>query len=108
MLSKYAFVKAIKEIKKMRKLEEGINEAFQQYPDCEISIFPFEASVVELLEDSMEDTTGNIAFWLYDLEMGASCSKDKIGYEGIDTVKYADIHSAEELYDYIVTTKGGI
>lgn len=105
MLSKKAFVGAIGDIEKMRKLEDGINEAFKPYADCDISVFPFENSLVELLEDGMDDTNGDIAFWIYDLEMGTSCSKDKIGYEGIDTVKYADIRSADELYDYLLTLR---
>lgn len=105
MLSKNAFVKAIEDIKKMRKLEDGINEAFRAYADCGISVFPFEESIVELLEDGMNDLNGNIAFWLYDLELGTKYSEHKRGYKGVDTVKYADIHSAEELYDYVSEIK---
>lgn len=87
----------------MRELEEEINEAFSSCYTCEISIFPFEESVVELLKDRMEDLNDDIDFWIYDLEMGTTYSEYKIEHEEIYSTDFADIRSAEELYDYLVT-----
>lgn len=102
MLSKRAFVKGIEDVRKIRKLEDGINDAFSPYEDCEISIFSFEESIVELLEDGMEDASGNIAFWIYDLEMGTLSPNGKTSYTEIDTEKYNDINDSGDLYDYLV------
>ena len=102
MISKETFLKCIDSLQAVEEFEGGVYQLIQNinsnhpqmYSDCGSLILPnCSGELVDLLSDVLNDETGLISYFCYDLRFGKDCE---------DEVK---LSTAEELWDYL--TKEG-
>lgn len=100
MLKKETFVKAIEKIKEHREREQKFIEglsALSPYTYNDTFLYnDYEAEVVDLLVEAMEDKDEIIPYFIYDLEFGTS---EQLGLL-VDHEK-VDLSSAEKVYEYL-------
>lgn len=104
MISKERFVKVVNFIKKMHKVEEDINDVFENN-NMEFNRFSFceyENELFELLSDCMNDKDDLICWWLYDTNCGDDVGEDNRIWEDAETGEKIDLTTIEQLYDYLV------
>lgn len=98
-MTKERFVESINAIKEYHKKINNIQTVLEE--NCEDSIFwppSLEDALVKVLEDSFNDETDIIEYFIYELEFG---DKWEPGYIE-DNGKDIKMQTPEELYDYLV------
>lgn len=102
ILSKDVFCKAMREMERLRRLEDSVNDLFRDegVDFMEFSYCAYESLLFEVLEDIF-DKESTLCYWIYDLDFGTE-------YEYPDGLRQYDEHgnvvplrTAEELYDYL-------
>jgi len=78
-MNKKDFIKIVKELVALKKIEYCLNEAFRKF-DSNFNYICFgryEELVVKMLELAMNDTSEWISYWLYECDCG-KYSKNKV------------------------------
>lgn len=100
MLKKETFLEAIATIKRHREKEDKFHDGLQAVsPDTYNDTFlytDYEAEIVELLVEAMDDKDEVIPYFIYELEFGTS---KQLGLF-VDQEKI-DLSSAEKVYEYL-------
>jgi hypothetical protein len=103
MISKERFVKALRFIQKMAKLENDINSLYKEneLDFTSFSYSEYEGELIETLMNVMQDEDELICWWIYQVDFGQELDDDENSAEDKDGNKI-DIKTAEKLYDYLV------
>lgn len=110
MISKKTFVKTLKFIKECREKEEKFISALaglSQDTYCDVFIYStYEAQMVSLLAEDLQDEEGDIEYFLYEMDyLQEKLTKVKArAPKGEDNIPLYD--SPETLYNYLVSKKG--
>lgn len=105
-MNKHKFVKIINRLKEARQLQDNINDLMNKAKDnirhdfmnAASLMINHEDTVVELLEEIMDDDGSWISWWLFETNAGESRTEI---YDKDDNV-IADIKTPENLYDFLI------
>ena len=107
MINKNEFVKILDRLKATEDTANKVNEIIRESKNCEISDFTCSASlmichadiVIRLLENMFNDKSGDICYFIYELDYGRKYKKGMITEaDGTDI----DFSTVEKLYDYLM------
>ena len=107
LLSKREFVDILKRLQTATELVDKVGELFRNSRDNLENDFcngaglqiSHEGIVVQLLEKIMDDSYGNISYFIYELDYGKEYKEGCIS----DDNGIIDISTAEKLYDFLVS-----
>lgn len=107
-MNKHKFVKIINRLKEARQLQDNINELMNKareniendFMNGASLMINHEDTVIDLLQEIMNDTFDCIPWWIYETDYGSRENMTKIYKVGTGEV-LADIKTAEDLYDYL-------
>ena len=98
LISKENFIKYIDKIKRMRDIEDAINEAGKSIEFFQFSFGDYEDLVFKVLEDAFDDqNSGWISYFIYELDFGKKWHEGSITQYG----KSIPMRNAGELYDVL-------
>ncbi len=106
-LTKQEFVDILNRLREATELADKVEELFRDSRDnleCDFCNgaglqISHEGVVVKLLEKLMQDSVGNISYFIYELDYGKAYQEGCIS----DNNGNIDISTPEKLYDYLIT-----
>ena len=98
-MTKEMFVKAINEIKNYHTKLDNIQTVLEE--NCQDAVFwppTLEDTLVNVLEDCLNDKTDLVGYFIYELEFGSEWERGRSQDDGKDS----KLSTPEELYDYLI------
>ena len=107
-MNKHKFVKIINRLKEARQLQDSINDLMNKareniendFMNGASLMINHEDTVIDLLQEIMNDTFDCIPWWIYETDYGNIETMTKI-YKVETGEVLADIKTAEDLYNYL-------
>ena len=108
-MNKHKFVKIINRLKEARQLQDNINDLMNKareniendFMNASSLMINHEDTVIDLLQEIMNDTFDTISWWIFETDYGRRESMTQI-YDARTKEVIADIKTAEDLYDYVI------
>lgn len=98
-MTKKNFIKYIKELERLKKVERKVSDAMQEL-GTDFNGFYLERHellIVDILVDAMNDTDEWIPYWLYELDYGKKAKRSSVTKNG----KNIPIKTINDLYNCI-------